>query len=190
MAANSYMGIFLPADIRRRIMEFMAQRVGFPFVDPTETLATFHLFGKDNGSEGEDINQASEFAKKTAQRVVSDIRLYRTSPAKMDPSVTRQNYTKRSLQIVVDSAVDLSEMNDRVAGDPAILADCFAQHVAYHKQDFFFELFGPLKIEQLPTQVAEMLAGRMVLLGFNAVNRKQIPFASPLDPFFDFIARR
>lgn len=189
LATDSYMGIFLPADIGRRIIGFMASRTEFPFVGPDEVMATFHLLGKSHGVDAGEVSQAADLAKKTAERLVSDIRLYRASPAKMNPALTRQNYHKRSLQIVVDLKGDLSEVNERVAGDPAILADCFAQHVAHYKKDFFFELFGPLKSEELPKRVADRLAGRMVLLGYNSGDRKQIPFASPLEPFFDFVER-
>ena len=183
--ADSYMGIFLPRDIQRRIMQFMARKIGFPFVEQHELMASFHLFGKKYGLNEQEKSHAADLAKRTAQMIAADVRHYGATPDKLDAEVTRQNYTKRSLQIVVDSGADMAEMNSRVSGDPAILADCFAQHVAYYRQDFFFELFGPLKGEQLPKHLGN-LSGRMVLLGYNRKDRRSIPFSSPLDPFFDF----
>jgi hypothetical protein len=79
----------------------------------------------------------------------------------------------------------------RVAGDPTILSDCFAQHVAYHRQDFFFELFQPFRAEQLllPPALKNKLEGRMLLLGFNVKNRQSLPFKSSLDPFFEWMLK-
>jgi hypothetical protein len=106
----------------------------------------------------------------------------------MDSAFTRENYTKRSLQIVVDSGVQ-ADVDRRVAGDPTILSDCFAQHIAYHRQGFFFELFQPFKAEQLPPALKKKLEGRMLLLGFNVKDRQALPFKSSLQPFFEWMLK-
>ena len=187
--SDSYMGIFMPADISFRIKQFMAAKVDFPFIKKEELLAAFYLFGKDYGVDSDlEIKAATDIAKRTVEQVAKDVRLYLTTLQKMDSRFTRENYTKRSLQIVVDSGVQ-ADVDQRVAGDPAILSDCFAQHVAYHGQRFFFELFQPFKEGQLPLALKNKLEGRMLLLGFNAKDRQVLPFKSSLQPFFEWMLK-
>jgi hypothetical protein len=185
------MGMFLPPDISVRIKQFMAAKVDFPFLGKDELLAIFYLFGKDYEVIGEsEVNAASDLARRTVEQVARDIRVYITMPQKMDARFTRENYTKRSLQIVVDSASGSQpDVDRRVAGDPIILSDCFAQHVAYHRQDFFFELFSPLKAEQLLPALENKLEGRMLLLGFNVKNMQSLPFKSSLHAFFEWMLK-
>lgn len=186
VVADSYMGIFMPQDISHRIKAFMAAKADFPFVKSDETMAAFYIFGKDYGVPEPEVKSATDIAKRTVEQVAKDVRLYSAMPQKMDSRFTRENYTKRSLQIVVDSGIS-EDMDSRVAGDPTILSDCFAQHIAYHKQGYFFELFQPFKAEQLPAVLKIRLEGRMLLLGFNAKDRKSLPFNSSLEPFFGWM---
>ena len=172
------MGIFLPPDISVRIKQFMAAKMDFPFLGKDELLAVFYLFGKDYEVIGEsEVNAASDLAKRAVEQVARDIRVYITMPQKMDARFTRENYTKRSLQIVVDSGGRQPDVDRQVAGDPIILSDCFAQHVAYYRQDFFFELFQ------------NKLEGRMLLLGFNVKNMQSLPFKSSLHAFFEWMLK-
>jgi hypothetical protein len=188
--ADSYMGIFLPPDISVRIKQFMAAKMDFPFLGKDELLAVFYLFGKDYEVIGEsEVNAASDLAKRAVEQVARDIRVYITMPQKMDARFTRENYTKRSLQIVVDSGGKQPDVDRQVAADPIILSDCFAQHVAYYRQDFFFELFQPLKAEQLPSALENKLEGRMLLLGFNVKNMQSLPFKSSLHAFFEWMLK-
>ena len=189
VVSDSYMGIFMPPDISSRIKQFIAARVDFPFMKKDEMMAAFYLFGKDQGVAGEwEIKAAIDIAKRTVEQVAKDIRLYTAAPQKMDARFTRENYTKRSLQIVVDSATQ-SDVDRRIVGDPAILSDCFAQHVAYLQQRFFFELFQPFKGEQVPPALKNKLEGRMLLLGFNVKDRQSLPFKSSLQPFFGWMLK-
>lgn len=182
------MGIFMPSDISFRIKQFMAARVDFPFIKKDEMLAAFYLFGKDYRVPEAEVKAATDIAKRTVEQVAKDIRLYTAAPQKMDARFTRENYTKRSLQIVVDGGPQ-ADIDKRVAGDPTILSDCFAQHVAYHGQEFFFELFQPFKAEQLPASLKSKLEGRMLLLGFNAKDRHSLPFKGSLEPFFGWMLK-
>ncbi|HJS68085.1 MAG TPA: hypothetical protein VJ730_01570 [Nitrososphaera sp.] len=188
VVADSYMGIFIPPDISFRIKQFMAAKVDFPFIKKDETMAAFYLFGKDYGVQESEVKAATDIAKRTVEQVARDIRLYAATPQKMDARFTRENYTKRSLQIVVDSGVQ-ADVDRRVAGDPAILSDCFAQHIACHGQEFFFELFQPFRADQVPAPLKGRLEGRMLLLGFNAKDRQSLPFKSSLQPFFDWMLK-
>jgi hypothetical protein len=183
------MGIFMPADISFRIKQFMAAKMDFPFIKKDEIMGAFYLFGKDYGVPESEVNAATDIAKRTVEQVARDIRLYTATPQKMDARFTRGNYTKRSLQIVVDSGAQ-TDVDRRVAGDPAILSDCFAQHVAHHRQGFFFELFQPFEGEQLlPASLKGRLEGRMLLLGFNVKDRNALPFKSSLEPFFEWMLK-
>ena len=188
--SDSYMGVFLPPDISVKIKQFMAAKLDFPLVRRDELLAVFYLFGKDFEVIGEsEVTAASDLAKRTVEQVSRDIRVYTTMPQKMDAQFTRENYTKRSLQIVVDSGGWQPDVDRRVAGDPVILSDCFAQHVAYYRQHFFFELFHPLKEEQLPSALENKLKGRMLLLGFNVKNVQALPFKNSLQHFFHWMLK-
>jgi hypothetical protein len=185
------MGIFLPPDISFRIRQFMAAKADFPFIKKDEVLAAFCLFGKDYGVIGEsEIKAVGDLAKRMVEKMARDIRLYRTMPEKMDAQFTRQNYAKRSLQIIVDSG-EQPDLDRRVAGDPTILSDCFAQHVAYYSHDFFFELFQPFRAEQMPPALKNKLEGRMLLLGFNVKNRQSLPSksGSSLEMFFEWMLK-
>jgi hypothetical protein len=118
--------------------------------------------------------------------------MYASMPGRLDPAFTRENYTKRMLQIAVDTKngnVGQDEINRRVAGDPAILSDCFAQHVAHYRQDYYFEIFGPFQREQVPFQLRKKLQGRMLLLGYNVKSAKALPFANSLEPFFAWLSK-
>lgn len=184
------MGVFMPADISERITGFIADRLEFPVVRKEELMAVFYLFGKDYGVKEPEAKQAEDMARKTVEQVAKDVRLYKSMPSKLDPSFTRENYTKRSLQIAVERGGNQDDMQRRVARDPAILSDCFAQHVAYHQQDCFFELFQPLKKGQCPPSLQQKLEGRMVLLAFNVKDRQSLPFKSTLDPFFEWMTQQ
>ena len=182
------MGIFMPSDIAHRIKMFTAAKTDFPYIQKEEMIAAFYLFGKDYGvEEGEEARAAVDIAKRTVEHMAKDVRLYTTMPQKMDSRFIRENYTKRSLQIVVDNANNQSDIDKRVAGDPMILSDCFAQHIAYYKQSYFFELFQPLREKQLPATLQGKLKGRMLLLGFNVKDRQSLPFGSSLEPFFKWL---
>jgi hypothetical protein len=181
------MGIFMPPDISFRIKQFMAATVDFPFIRKDELMGAFYLFGKDYGVGGE-AKATDDIARRTVEQVARDIRLYTSTPERMEARFTRENYTKRSLQIVVDSGVQ-ADVDNRVAGDPTILSDCFAQHVAYHGQRFFFELFQPFTSQQLPASLRNKLEGRMLLLSFNVKDRQSLPFKSSLEPFFEWMLK-
>ena len=189
VVSDSYMGIFMPPDITFRIKQFMAARVDFPFIKKDEMVSAFYLLGREHGVAGEpEVKAATDIARRTVEQAAKDIRLYTATPQKMDARFTRENYTKRSLQIVVDSGAQ-ADVDKRVAGDPAILSDCFAQHVAYHEQGFFFELFQPFRADQVPPALKDKLEGRMLLLGFNVKDRQALQFKSSLQPFFEWMLK-
>jgi hypothetical protein len=101
------MGIFLPQDIARRITQFIAGRADFPFIKKSEIIGAFYLFGRDYGiADEQEAKAAANLARGAVEQAARDVRLYTATPNKMDSRFTRENYTKRSLQIVVDSGSD------------------------------------------------------------------------------------
>jgi hypothetical protein len=186
------MGMFLPEDISQRITLFIGGKLEFPFIKKEELMGTFFIFGKNNGLYGEEeILAATDLGKRTVAHLTKTVRKFHNSPNKMDSNFTRENYTKRILQISIElrdnttnSPFSQSQMNERIAGDPNILIDCFAQHIACHQQDQFFEIFQPLREYHLPVSLRRKLEGRMILLGFNVRGSSTLPYESTLAAFF------
>jgi hypothetical protein len=195
VVADSYMGMFLPTDVSNRITKFIADdNLEFPFINKDEIMATFYLFGKDSRVNGEtEILLATDLAKRTIEQITRDVRVYHTMPNTIRPDFIRQNYIRRALQISIElqntPLVDSSETNKRVANDPTILSICFAQHIAYYKQDYFFELFQPFKEMELHQSLRKKLQGRMLLLGFNVKDSSTLPFESTLTPFINWMIK-
>jgi hypothetical protein len=187
--------MFLPMDISNRITKFIADdSLEFPFINKDEIMATFYLFGKDSGVNGEtEILVATDLAKRTIEQTTRDVRVYHAMPNTIRPDFIRQNYIRRALQISIElqntPLVDFSETNKRVANDPSILSICFAQHIAYYKQDYFFELFQPFKEMELHQSLRKKLQGRMLLLGFNVKDSRSLPFESTLTPFISWLIK-
>lgn len=194
IVADSYMGMFLPEDIPYRITRFLSGNVSFPFIKEDEIMATFYLFGKDNGINGDiEILAATDLTRRTIEQLSRNIRMLYDMPNKMNHDFMRESFTRRALQVSIevqnDNSFKLSEMNKRIATDPTILTSCFEQHIAYHKQHYFFELFGPLKENQIPASLRKKLQGRMLLLGFNVEDSKSLPFKNTLTPFIDWMRK-
>ncbi|MGA7044405.1 MAG: hypothetical protein WB443_14765 [Nitrososphaeraceae archaeon] len=194
IVADSYMGMFSPEDIPYRITRFIAGSVCFPFIKEDEIMATFYLFGKDNGVNGDmEILAATDLTRRTIEQLSREIRMLHNMPNKMKHDFVRENYTRRALQVSIevqnDSSFNLSEINKRIATDPTILTSCFTEHIAYYKQDYFFELFGPFKENQIPESLRKKLQGRMLLLGFNVEDSKSLPFENTLIPFINWIRK-
>jgi hypothetical protein len=140
-----------------------------------------YLYGKDRGVKGkEEVDEASVLAQTTAKQLGREVDIYINSSAgKLDLEYVRSKYLNRQLQLAVEK-----KDPSRVAGDPAILSDCFAQHVAYYKQDYFFELYGPLKKEELTLDTRPGLLGRMVMVCYNRKGLEDLVLSHPLIPAY------
>src|SRR5919199_6174368 len=113
---DSYMGMFLPEDIARRISEFMAGNNSFPFIGKDDTIATFYLFGKLKGVIGDNELRATvDLARKTTQKASSYITILANNRNKLTADFIRHDYTKRALQLSLEAqnepSFDLSELN-------------------------------------------------------------------------------
>jgi hypothetical protein len=187
------MGMFLPEDIAYRITRFMGGKSAFPFIEKHETMGIFYLFGKNFGVKGPiEILSATDLAKRAIDQMVKEIEICDNTSAKFDSDFIRDSYNRRALQISVefrnDNSSDISEKNRRISGDPAILSNCFAQHIAYYKKDFFFEIFQPFKGSELPISLKK-LEKRMLLLGFNVRDSKSLPEESAFSCFLKWLKR-
>jgi len=179
IVADSYMAMVLPDDVAGRIAEFVAGRRSFPFIERGELVCMMYLYGKAGGVGEKEIEEVSSLAQRTASQLRQEIDIYTNSSAsKLDPEYIRSKYINRQLQLAVDNKPD------RMAGDPAIVSDCFAQHVAYYRQDYFFELYGPLKDSELTSDIRQMLAGRMVMTCYNRKGAQETGLAHPLIPVY------
>jgi hypothetical protein len=100
----------------------------------------------------------------------------------MDSNFTRSKYLKRQLQI----AVDMKErsISDKLYKDPVIVTDSIIQHISFHNEKYFFQVYGPLKEQEVVKDLHMSLLGRVVMVGFNRESEKSIPFAHPLIPLF------
>jgi hypothetical protein len=185
------MGIFIPRDFSYRVLNFINGKSNLPFTQKDELVASFYIFGKDYKVNGEmEIINVKDIARKTMDQLARQIRIYSNNPINMNQEMLRENFNKRSMQILIDSNNKNSnkkvnfDINKRISKDPTILSDCYAWHLAYYKQDYFFKLFNPLRGIDLPADLVEQLEGRMLLLGFNVKNSKLLPYDDPIVPFF------
>jgi hypothetical protein len=188
------MGIFIPRDFSYRVLNFINGKTNLPFTQRDELVASFYIFGKDHRVNGQlEITNVKDIARKTMDQVASQVRIYANNPINMNQEMLRENFNKRSMQILIDSNSKNSnkkvnfDITKRISKDPTILSECYTWHLAYYKQDYFFKLFNPLRGIDLPADLVEQLEGRMLLLGFNVKNSKILPYDDPIVPFLYWI---
>jgi hypothetical protein len=180
---DSYMAMVLPDDIAERILRFIAGKVDFPFVDSDELMCIMYLYGRNSKIGEGEIEEVSGLAQHTASQLGQDIDIYMNSPAsKLETEYIRSKYINRELQLAVERKPQ--DVKKRIAGDPAIISDCFAHHVAHYKQDYFLELYGPLRDSQITSDIRSALALRMVMVGYNRKGARETRLAHPLIPVY------
>jgi hypothetical protein len=189
---DSYMGMFLPPDIAERIGDFIGGKLSFPIIHNEEIMGVFYIFGKDHRIRGQtEILSATNLAKRTIEQLGRDVRSLHNMPNKLKSDSVREDYMRRVFQISIEIQQVRSdrkpELTKRIAGDPAILTSCFAQHLAFYQKDYFFDFFQPFRKNELPLMHLAKLEGRMLLLGFNVKNRKALPYESSLTPFIHWL---
>ena len=184
------MGIFIPRDFSYRVLNFINGKTNLPFTQKDELVASFYIFGKDHKVNGQlEITNVKDIARKTMEQVARQVRIYANNPLNMNQEMLRENFNKRSMQILIDSNSKNSnkkvnfDITKRISKDPTILSECYTWHLAYYKQDYFFKLFNPLRGIDLPADLVEQLEGRMLLLGFNVKDSTKLPYDDPIIPF-------
>lgn len=181
--ANSFMGLLFPEDLPERIKAFLAGKREFPYISADEIIGLFYIFGKQKEiSSGIETAQILQLCGKTVRDFDKAIAQYRTNVFSMDSNFTRSKYLKRQLQI----AVDMKERStlDKLYKDPVIVTDSIIQHISFHNEKYFFQVYGPLKEQEVVKDLHMSLLGRVVMVGFNRESEKSIPFAHPLIPLF------
>lgn len=182
IVADSYMAMLLPDNIAGRIAEFVAGQRSFPFVSPDELMCLMYLYGKTGMVSENEIDEATNLAHLTASQLGQEIDIYvNSSASKLDPEYIRSKYINRELQLAVENKPNIK---NRMTGDPSILSDCFAQHVAHYRQNYFFELFGPLKDSELTSNIRPVLSGRMVMVCCNKKGIQETGLTHPLIPVY------
>lgn len=188
------MGIFIPRDFSNRVLNFINGKSNLPFTQKDEIIASFYIFGKDHKVNGElEITNVKDIARKTMEQIARQVRIYANNPISMNQESLRENFNKRSMQILIDSNNKNSnkkinfDITKRISRDPTILSECYAWHLAYYKQDYFFKLFNPLRGTDLPPDLVEQLEGRMLMLGFNVKNSAKLTYDEPIIPFLQWL---
>jgi len=188
------MGIFLPRDFPTRVLNFINGKNNLPLTQKDEIIATFYIFGKDHKVNGElEITNAKDIARKTMEQLARQVKVFASNPIRMNQELLRENFNKRSMQILIDSNTKndnskiISDITRRISRDPTILSDCYAWHIAHYKQDYFFKLFNPLRGTDLPPHLIDQLEGRMLMLGFNVKNSENLPYEDPIIPFLEWM---
>ena len=185
--SDSYMRMILPEDISNRVSKFIADRQSFPFIRNDELMCIFYLYGKKSGVRyDKEYSEVMNLAENTVIKLRRDIETYNDShKLKMDSQFTRSKFINRELQVTIEEKKSVSK--DRILNDPVLISDCFAQHVSYYNQEYFFQLYGPLKEYDLINDVRKSLLGRMVMLGFNRKDEKSLPFQNAFIPLYIWI---
>jgi hypothetical protein len=180
---DSYMAMILPDDIAERISGFIAGKRSFPFVGYDELMCIMYLYGRNSMVSERDTGKVSSLAQHTASQLRQEIDIYiNSSASKLDTEYIRSNYINRELQLTVERKPQ--DVKKRIARDPAIISKCFAQHVAYYRQDYFLELYGPLRDSQLTSEIRSALADRMVMVCYNRKGAQETRLAHPLIPVY------
>lgn len=188
------MGIFLPRDFPNRVFSFINGKNNLPLTQKDEIIASFYIFGKDHKVNGDlEITNVKDIARKTMEQLARQVRVLSSNPTSMNQELLRENFNKRSMQILIDSNIQNNnnkisfDITRRISRDPTILSDCYAWHIAYYKQDYFFKLFNPLRGTDLPSGLVGQLEGRMLMLGFNVKNSANLTYEDPIKPFLEWM---
>jgi hypothetical protein len=193
VVTDSFMGIFTPMDIPSRIIQFIEKKIEFPFIKEEEIVGIFYLFGKDNKVTSElEILSVRNIAKRTMEQQARNIKIFHEfKENKLDSEFIREEYNKRILQISIEEQMyssSPSDMRSRIIGDPTIQSNCFEQHIAYYKEDYFYELFKkPFKKTEVPSHLINKLEKRMLMLCYNVSDSSKLPYNNTVHPFFQWL---
>jgi hypothetical protein len=185
------MGMIFPENISERIAAFVDGRQNFPFINSNELMCIFFLYGKRwKVSSENEYKEAIDLAHHTFAKISKSITACADNPKiNMITEFARSNYINRGLQIVIEKKTEDDNSKERLFSDPAILSDCFVRHVAYYKQEYFFEVYGPFKNSDIIKDMHKCLLGRMVMIGYNRKDGKSLPFNHPLIPLYLWMAQ-
>lgn len=181
---SSHMQMILPEDIHWRLAEFMQGRKVFPFIENNELVCIFYLYLISENHDELERKKAVDVATQTVKRISFEINKNTKGNSYMYSDMVRELYLKRQLQIAVDQVENINFRYDQILNDPIILSYCFSQHVSYYKQDYFFQIYGPLNKGEYLNEMRSTLQGAMIMLGFNRKDETMLPFKHPLIPLY------
>jgi hypothetical protein len=181
---SSHMQMILPEDVHWRLAEFMQGRKVFPFIENNELVCIFYLYLISENHDELERKKAVDVATQTVKRISFEINKNTKGNSYMDSDMVRELYLKRQLQIAVDQVENINFRYDQILNDPIILSYCFSQHVSYYKQDYFFQIYGPLNEGEYLNEMRSTLQGAMIMLGFNRKDETMLPFKHPLIPLY------
>jgi hypothetical protein len=181
---DSIMGMILPDDISGRIAEFVEGKKNFPFVERDEVMCIFYVYGMKYRVNGkQEVKEALDLAERTVVNMKRHMERYMNSfKRRLDSEFIRSQYLNRQLQLTVEKKTNI--IKQQIFNDPVILSNCFAQHVSYYNQDYFFQIYEPFSKTQVIKDLQKYLVGRMVLLGYNRKDEKSLPFQHPIIPLY------
>jgi hypothetical protein len=179
------MRIILPENISERIGEFLVGKLDFPFVESHELMCILFLYGKSSEFDNSGKSEALDLATRTVNKFFLQIESYKNT--KMNTEYIRSGYFQRELQIRSD--VEQAVHKDRIINDPVMLSNCFMQHLSYHNQEFFFQIYGPLKRSDLLHDLRSYLEGTTIMLGFNRKDENSLPFQHPILPLYVWLRK-
>ena len=100
------MGIFLPRDFPNRVLSFINGKSNLPLTQKDEIIASFYIFGKDHKVNGDlEITNVKDIARKTMEQLARQVRVLSSNPTSMNQELLRENFNKRSMQILIDSNI-------------------------------------------------------------------------------------
>jgi hypothetical protein len=186
------MGFFLPTDIYERLLKFLDGNLHFPFVNEDEILGIFFLFGKNYGVKNNlDILSAKDITRKTIDQLKREIFQSRNN-TQFDNDYIREKYQRRVIQIYVElqnnTMFEQINVNERISRDPTLLMYCYAHHISYYRQKCFFEIYDPLKRDQVDKKLHNLLLNRMVMLSYNVEKTVDLPYKT-MTPFVEWIVK-
>ncbi len=179
--------IILPENISERIDEFLVGKLRFPFVECHEIMCILFLYGKSSEFDNSGY-ESLDLATKTVNKFLWEIESYKnSSKTKMNTEFIRSGYFQRELQIRTD--VQQAVHKERIVNDPIMLSSCFMQHISYYNQEFFFQIYGPLKKSELLKDLRSYLEDRTIMLGFNRKDENSLPFQHPILPLYVWLRK-
>ncbi len=180
--------MFLPSDIYERISKFLNGSIDFPFIKEEEITGIFFLFGKNYGVKSNtDILSVKDIIRRTIDQIKREILLSKKT-IESNIELIKENYHRRILQIyseLDDFSYD-EYINKRIVRDPSILMSCYSQHIANYKQNYFFEIIGPIKKNQIDAKLNNRFLERMIMLSYNCKHSGMLPF-NTFEPFLKWI---
>jgi hypothetical protein len=182
--SNSYMGLLFPEDLPERIKSFLDGERDFPYISADEIIGLFYIYGGSKRGISSNLQYPDilELCSRTVHDFDKEIQRYKTNPLSIDSEFTRSKYINRQLRITVE--MRQKPKLEKLCSDPFIITDSVIQHISFHNEKYFFQVYGPLKEQELVKDLRESLLGRIVMVGFNREDQKGIPFAHPLVPLF------